>query len=297
MAGLDMSIKNFSFRGFSHATVGLLVGTACAWVLTRVGIFETGIFAEIDEAASVFQLTLFLGLGFLGMMLALRSNKEEFAFIIPYVRFRQDSVRDQPILADTNVIIDGRIPRICAAGFLSGSVIVPRFVIDELHTLADSNNEIRSERGKRGLECLDKIRNSDSLDVEIYEDFHIEAATVDAKLVQLARRLGARLLTNDVNLGQVARVQGLTVLSLNDLTRAMQTILKPGDDLLLQLVKKGKDPTQAVGYLPDGAMIVVNGAADKVGTEQAVVVIGITQTSAGRLIFADLKSAQLAESA
>ncbi|MFT5468578.1 MAG: hypothetical protein ACI8UO_003688 [Verrucomicrobiales bacterium] len=288
MAGIDIALKDFSFRGFSHAAVGLLIGTGCAWVLSQVGIFEAGIF-EGGEAGTIFQMVLYLGLGFFGMMIALRSNKEEFSFIIPYVRFRRDGVRDQPLIADTNAIIDGRILRLCATGFLSGDVIVPRFVINELQHLADSKDPVRSGRGKRGLEGLDRMRNAANLELTIREDDFPDEKQVDGKLVALARLAGGRLITNDANLGKVARLQGVTVLNLNELADAMRVQMAPGDEISLQLVKEGKDPHQAVGYLPDGAMIVVNNGKPHLGETCDVVVSGITQTSAGRLIFANLK--------
>ncbi|MEM7011860.1 MAG: PIN domain-containing protein [Verrucomicrobiota bacterium] len=293
MAALDMSLKDFSFRGFSHATIGMLIGAASAWVLSRIGIFETGMFAGGNggsEAGVIFRMVLFLGLGFLGMMLALRSNKEEFAFLIPYVRFHQEGSRDAPLIVDTNIIVDGRILRICAAGFLSGAVVVPRFVIEELQKLADSNDEIRKTRGQRGLDILDRIEKADNFEVSIREDDFSQFDTVDSKLVALAKLTGGRIITNDANLGKVARVQGVTVLSLTELTDAMRVRVSPGDELTLDLVKGGKDSHQAVGYLPDGAMIVVNNAKDHIGSTREVVVSGITQTSAGRLIFAELKS-------
>ncbi len=287
---LDLSLRNFSVRGFSHATMGLMVGVLCAWLVTRVGFFRTKGLDEYPDVQSIFELMVYLALGFIGMMLALRSNREEFSLLIPYVRFRQDAVRDQPLLVDSNVIIDGRIPRICATGFLSSALIVPRFVINELHLLADSKDPTRKERGKRGLECLAELQASKSIEVSIYEDVNPEDLMQDTRMVAVARMLGARILTNDVNLGKVAKLQGVPVLNLNELAKAMRPVVTPGDHISLALVKEGKDDHQAVGYLPDGTMIVVNQARELIGTTQDVVVGGVMQTNAGRLIFADLES-------
>jgi len=297
VGGLEIALKNFSFRGFSHATVGMLVGVLCAWIVTRIGIFQTKGLEDYQGARTIFELIVYMGLGFLGMMLALRSNKEEFSLLIPYVRFRQDSVRSYPMLVDANVLIDGRIPRICATGFLAGSLVVPRFVIDELHRMADADDDIRRERGRRGLECLQQMRTSPSLEVTIQEHADDEDAPVDTRLVSLARLLGARILTNDVNLGKVARLQGINSLNLNELAQALRPVVAPGDELRLSLIKEGKDPGQAVGYLPDGTMIVVNHAKSMIGTTQDVVVGGALQTSAGRLFFADLKGRESAAAA
>ena len=289
---IDYLLKSFTFREFSHGTIGLMIGLGCGWLILRIDFFGIAWFDQFDSKEAVRQLVelaVYCGLGFIGMTLAMRSDREEFSFIIPYVRFQQESVQDTPLLVDTNIIIDGRIPRICETGFLSGSIIVPRFVLDELHILADSHDAIRSERGKRGLAGVEQMRNTPELKVTIQEDRMSKEDLVDTKLIQLARRLKARLATNDANLGKVARLQGVDVLNFNELARAMRPVVSPGDQMDLLLVKEGKDPHQAVGYLPDGTMIVVNHAIGKMGETAEVVVAGALQTSAGRLIFAELK--------
>jgi uncharacterized protein YacL len=291
---IEMAIKDFTFKAFSSSAIGLLVGILCAWLVTRIDIFDTPWMSKYDDvtvatAKAIFQLCLYTGLGFLGMMLALRSDREEFSFIIPYVRFRQEAVQGQPILVDTNVIIDGRIPRICATGFLSGSLVVPRFVLDELHILADSGDSIKKERGKRGLECLNKMKQTPGIEVTVHEALQESDEPVDTRMIRLARIVGARVLTNDSNLGKVARLQGVAVLSLIELAKAMRPVVVASDEIELALVKEGKDAHQGIGYLADGTMIVVNHASQLVGTSQQVIVTGALQTSAGRLIFAELK--------
>lgn len=287
---VDLGLRNFSIRGFSSGTFGLLVGLLCAWLITRIGFFESGWAGEYELARDIFELCTYLALGFIGMMVALRSRRDEFSLVIPYVRFRQESVQDSPILVDSNIIIDGRVPRLCAAGFLSGPLVVPRFVLDEVQALADSGDSLRRDRGNRGLETLNQLQKSSSgVEVVIHEEDPANETTVDGKLTELARLLGARLLTNDSSLTKVARLQNVTVLNLNDLSQAMRPTVAPGDELELNLVKEGKDDHQGVGYLPDGTMIVVNQAVKHIGTTQAVVVAGSVQTSAGRLIFAELK--------
>jgi uncharacterized protein YacL len=288
---LDHLLRYFTFRGFSHGTIGLMVGLFCAWLILRVNFFDNIWFRGIENhetIENVIKLSVYTGLGFLGTMLALRSNREEFSFIIPYVRFRQDSLVEQPLLVDTNVIIDGRLPGVCETGFLSGTIIIPRFVLDELHVLADTPDSIKSERGKRGLESIEKLKQSPRLQVSIHESRMESEELVDTKLIQLARQLYAKIATNDANLGKVARLQGVKVLNFNDLARALRPSVKPGDHLELTLMKEGRDENQAVGYLPDGTMIVVNEAARKLGDTVEVIVSGALPTSAGRLIFADL---------
>ncbi len=287
---VDLCLRNFSIRGFSTGTFGLLIGLLCAWLITRIEFFAGAGFDDYETAQQIFELAVYLGLGFIGLALALRSKREEFSLIIPYVRFRQDAVHDQPLLVDTNIIIDGRLPKLCASGFLQGSLVVPSFVLDELQTLADSHDSLKSQRGKRGLEALKRMQESDALDVSIDETDPKQVAGVDAKLIQIASIYDARLLTNDANLVKVARLQGVRVLHLNELAKALRPIVAPGDEVELNLVKEGKDDHQAIGYLADGTMIVVNQAIKQIGTTQQVVVAGAVQTSAGQLIFAELKN-------
>ena len=296
IVGIDSLLKNFTIRAFSSATFGLLVGILCAWLLLRVDLFNNPWLRSkfpaapseqitFEDVLEVLELTLYMALGFLGMSVALRSTREEFSFVIPYVRFRQEGIQGQPLIVDTNIIIDGRIPAIVGTGFLSGTLIIPRFVLDELHILADSPDAIKQERGKRGLQCLEDMEKTPGLDVTIHEDYQPLEKLVDTKLVQLAKLLSARLLTNDSNLGKVAELQGISVLNLNALARAMRPTITPGDEIELTLVKEGKDAHQAVGYLPDGTMIVVNQAIEHLGSTVPVVVGGALQTTAGAAHF------------
>lgn len=283
--GLDILLRNLTIRSFSAGTFGLMIGIFCAWLITNIPWAQSD-----DGRTSWVKLALYLALGYIGTALSLRSNRQEFSLIIPYVRFRNEGIIQQPLLVDTNIIIDGRLPGICATGFLGGTLIVPRFVLDELHVLADSLETVKRDRGRRGLECLEELKRAPGLEVSIHDDYQPNEKLVDTKLIQLAKTLDARLLTNDANLGRVAQLQGLPVLNLNQLAQAMRVIVNAGDELELVLVKEGKDDHQAVGYLPDGTMIVVNHARPKLGQTAIVTVSSALQTSAGRLIFAELKS-------
>ena len=285
---LDIMLRGISIRSFSHGTFGLLIGLLCAWLVTRIGFFQAGWVEQFEVAGNIFNLCIFLGFGFIGVMLAIRSKREEFSLLIPYVRFRQDSLHDLPTLLDTNVIIDGRVHGICEAGFLGGSLVIPRFVLDELQKLADSSEELKRSRGKRGLDTLNRMQSDENLEIVINDELSGNGTSFDAKMVELADSLGARILTNDANLGKVSRLKGVSVLSLNELAMALRPIVSPGDELELELVKEGKDDHQAVGYLPDGTMIVVNQGKRHIGSRVPVVVAGAVQTSAGRLIFAEL---------
>ncbi|MEZ5387477.1 MAG: TRAM domain-containing protein [Prosthecobacter sp.] len=292
---LDVVFVRFTLRDFSHATFGLAVGLFCAWLITRIGIFQLAYFQNHGDGGtlqSVVEVCVYGTFAFFGVTFALRSDRDQFAFLIPYVRFRRDSSEGEPMLLDTNVIIDGRLPSVFRCGFLSGAVVVPRFVLDELQRLSDSAEPTKATRGRRGLEMMEKLRNAPGMTVSIHEDASDALALeVDARLVTLARELNARLITNDENLVRVARLRGITVLSFRELAEALHPELSVGDELRLSLTKPGKDKNQAVGYLPDGTMIVVNNAAPQIGQTVDVIVSNTLPTSAGRLIFADVKPA------
>ncbi len=285
---IDRVLKGLTLRVFSSATFGLLLGLFAATLLRASDV----LFYLPRETQWVISLMLYAGFGYLGMMLAIRSNRDEFSLLIPYVRFTRQAVQEAPLLVDTNIIIDGRVQAVCAAGFLSGCLVVPRFVLEELQLLADSADPMRRERGKHGFDNLEKMRRTAGLEVSVHDSAHeIEEDDLptDAKLINLARFLQSRLLTNDGNLARVARLQNLSVLNLNELTAAMRSTLAVGDALELSLTKEGRDPHQAVGYLPDGTMIVVNHARARLGQTVGVQVASALQTSAGRLIFAELR--------
>jgi uncharacterized protein YacL len=295
VVAVELGLRDVSFRRFSHATTGLLVGLTGAWLVTNIGFFRAPGLAEYQEARSIFELVTFLGLGFLGMMLALRANREEFSLLIPYVRFRQDAARDQPVVAGTDLLVDGRLPKLYGTGFLSGTLHVPRFVIEELRELADAPHETRAERGRRGLECLEQMRLSARIELVVQEPAGASDQAPDLQLIALARDLGARLLTVDAGLQRAARLQGVTALNLEELWQALRPLWKPGDEVSLPLVKEGKDAGQAVGYLPDGTMIVVNDARAKIGSTQPVIISGFVKTAAGKLLFAELKGSARAK--
>ena len=289
---IDILARNWSFRTFSSGTFGLLIGLFGAWLVTRIDLSKIPAVAELDKTGAlvnIINLAIYLSLGFLGSSLAMRSNREEFSFIIPYVRFRRDSIEEQPTMLDTNILIDGRILKLVKTGFLRGPFVVPRFILDELQILADSQSTLKKERGKRGLANLQTLRRRLNVEVSIHDDYEENGKLpVDTRLVQLSRRLVARLLTNDGNLGQVARLQGVHTLNLNDLAEAMKPEILVGDALEIELVKRGKDDHQAVGFLPDGTMVVVNHSVELMGTAQPIIVSSTIQTASGRLVFAEL---------
>jgi uncharacterized protein YacL len=282
----DRLLKGLSLRAFSSATFGLVLGLLFANLLMASQILRY----QSETTQWALRLVVYCAFAYLGMMLAMRSNRDEFSLIIPYVRFAREATQHEPLLVDTNVIIDGRIADLCATGFLSRSLIVPRFVLGELQTLADSHDPIKRERGRRGLAILNQLQQSREVELTIHDTTSDDAdLAVDARLVRTAKLLQARLLTNDTALCQVARLQQVQALNLADLARALRPTVVAGEELELDLVKEGRDAHQAVGYLPDGTMIVVNHARPHLGKVKTVVVSSALQTGAGRLIFAELK--------
>ena len=283
---IDRLLKGVSLRLFSSATFGLLLG----WIFANLLIASQILRYQTESAQWAARLIVYAVFGYLGMMLAMRSSRDEFSLIIPYVRFAREATQHEPLVIDTNVIIDGRIGDLCGTGFLSRSLIVPRFILDELQLLADSHDPNKRERGRRGLEILNQMQNSRDIELTVHESTADDGDLgTDARLVRAAKVLKARLLTNDHALAQIARLQQVPVLNLAELARALRPTLVAGDEIDLHLVKEGRESHQAVGYLPDGTMIVVNNARAHVGKTRTVVVASALQTAAGRLIFAELK--------
>jgi uncharacterized protein YacL len=193
-------------------------------------------------------------------------------------------------IIDTSCIIDGRIEQLLDTGFIEGQILVPQFVLQELQQLADASNDQKRIRGRRGLDILNRIQETFPEYIVIHSADYEDLTAVDAKLIRLAQEINATLLTNDYNLSKVANLQKVTILNINDLTQALRPIYLPGDAIELKILKQGKEPTQGVGYLEDGTMVVVEEGKDYVGGEVRVIVTSALQTSAGRMIFAKPQS-------
>jgi uncharacterized protein YacL len=255
-------------------------------------IDHSGLFENVPPTTRwLIRLGLFLGFSYIGIVLAMRSNKEDFSLIIPYVRFAPQNKPDHLLLLDTSVIIDGRIADLIDARLLEGLVIVPRFVLRELQQIGDSNDPIRRARGRRGLEMLNRLQRNPRVEVRIHDGDFPEESEVDAKLVRLARNLNAKLYTNDFNLGKIAELQSVSCVNLHEVSKAMKSVLLPGEILSLRIVREGKDKGQGVGYLNDGTMVVVNNGQSLIGQNAEVQVQSLLQTGAGVIVFAELKPA------
>ena len=286
LIGVDEMLKGFSLRAFSATTFGLLLGMCVAMLVDNSGLFEN---AEATQRWLI-RMGLFLGFGYIGIILAMRSNKEDFSLIIPYVRFRPQNQPDSLIVLDTSVIIDGRVADLIEAHFLEGLIVVPRFVLKEIQQIADSTDPIKRARGRRGLEMLNRIQRNTTAEVRVHEGDFPEEKEVDAKLVRLARNLNAKLYTNDYNLAKVAELQKVSYVNLHEVAKCLKVILLPGEILRLKIVREGKDKGQGIGYMPDGTMVVVQNGQSHVGEQVEAEVQSTLQTGAGIIVFADMKT-------
>jgi uncharacterized protein YacL len=221
--------------------------------------------------------------GYLGLVLGSK-KVEEFKF-----DGTDSKIGTDYRILDTSVIIEGRIADICDSGFIEGNLIVPRFVLNELQLVADSSDSMKRLRGRRGLDVLNHMQKSSSINIEILEQDFPKIKGVDGKLVALAKQLGAKLLTNDYNLNKVAELQGVRVLNINELANAMKPVVLPGEQMTVKIIREGKELGQGVAYLDDGTMIIVDNAQKMLNMNVKVTVTSVLQTTAGRMIFSELK--------
>jgi uncharacterized protein YacL len=278
---VDMLLKGFSLRGLSALTFGLAVGALVAMFLSSSPLFDNG----DPQVIYLFRLALFLICTYLGAVIALR-GKDEFNLVIPYVRFVPHDVETPLVVVDTSALIDGRVAKICEAGFINAALVIPRFVLEELQNVADSTDPLRQARGRRGLEVLNDLRRIKNLDLRIHESEVTKRQDVDAKLVFLAQSMRARLLTTDYNLAKMAEFHGVPWLNLNHLAKALHQELLVGDTIEVDLVKLGKEEGQAVGFLEDGSMVVVNTARAHLGRRVTAEITSVLPSAGGKMVFA-----------
>ena len=283
---LVRGVQELSTAEFVTAVVGLLLGLLMGLLLgSPLSGFEGPLGTWLPLGVS-----LFLGLGMVGLTVAKRQDLLVAAEAIGLVR-RADTESagrrgDPHIVVDSSAIIDGRIAEIVESGFLFGTLIVPRFVLDEIQHIADSPDALRRNRGRRGLEILARMQKDAPTPVVIVEDDAPDIPEVDAKLVALAKRYSRAVLTNDFNLNRVAELQGVRVLNINSLANAVKPALLPGEELRVRVIQQGKESGQGVGFLDDGTMIVVEGGSRLIDSDVDVAVTRVLQTVAGRMIFA-----------
>ncbi|WP_410772588.1 PIN/TRAM domain-containing protein [Fontibacillus sp. BL9] len=284
---IEIPMKDMA-AGAAGLTAGLLLSLMVYPVLSWFGTLE-----------SLVQLAVSVLLGYMGLYVGLE-KKEELSSLWLSGKWgsgNQEEERrlEEHKILDTSVIIDGRIADICKTGFIEGTIVIPEFVLEELQHIADSSDLLKRNRGRRGLDILNKIQKELDVNVLIYEGDFEEISEVDSKLVKLAKVLQGKVVTNDFNLNKVCELQGVSVLNINDLANAVKPVVLPGEEIMVQVIKDGKEHGQGVAYLDDGTMIVVEGGRDFIGSITEVLVTSVLQTSAGRMIFAKPKLLEKAQ--
>ncbi|MGC5327818.1 PIN/TRAM domain-containing protein [Brevibacillus sp. SYSU BS000544] len=287
--GEEMLLK-LPIADVMFGAMGLIIGLIPAFLL-----FLPISSLKIPVIKDFLPLIVSVLLGYLGFQVGLRKRDEIMAV---FSLGRKDKAKKEASgiasnvehkILDTSVIIDGRIADICRTGFIEGALVIPGFVLEELQHIADSSDILKRNRGRRGLDILNKIQKELKVKVQIWEGDFEDVAEVDSKLIKLAKVLNGKVVTNDFNLNKVCELQGVQVLNINDLANAVKPVVLPGEELTVQVIKDGKEYGQGVAYLDDGTMIVVEGGRDYIGSDIEVLVTSVLQTSAGRMIFAKPK--------
>lgn len=281
---IENRLQRVSVKGLSSMVFGLLLGIFMAKLLSDIlSLLPLGEFIQ-----SISRVVLTLVFSYFGAVMALR-GKDEFNVIIPYVRFKRQDVRGEDVLIDTSAIIDGRVIDIYKTNFLTGRLVVPRCVLQELQKISDSADDLKRERGRRGMELLRHMQKDSKAEIHVHEDDLPDVPNVDEKLIKLAKMMDSRICTTDFNLGRIAALQGVEVLNIHELVNAVKPVVLTGERLEVKLLREGKEPNQAVAFLEDGTMIVVSDAQKLIGKKVNVVVTSVLQTQAGKMIFARLE--------
>lgn len=296
---LDIFVPRKSLSIMSGLFFGLIVGMVIAYGLSLILdlVVESNLASgEIsdDPALASFVSALKVAIGVICAYLAVSfilQTKDDVRFVIPYVEFAKQTKGAKPLVLDTSVIVDGRIADIAKTRIIESECVVPRFVLQELQTIADSADKLKRTRGRRGLDMLNKLQSNEFVDITILDvmpDRSAPSAGVDEMLVDLAIQLGGHVVTNDYNLNKIAQLRGVVVININDLANALKPVVLPGESMVVKIIKPGEEAGQGIGYLEDGTMVVCEGAKEKTGDTVKLTVTSVLQTSAGRMIFGRL---------
>ena len=284
----ELRLRRIALSGLVGGAVGVVFGLVAAVLFTFI-ISRT---SEAESTRSFLEYASLFAFGYLGLVLGLGRGAE-----FPWDRMQSASLAPAAVnlpvaeslkLLDTSVLIDGRIADICEAQFLDGVLCVPQFVLHELQLVADSGDPLKRQRGRRGLEVLQRMQKMPQVEIRILDDDFPQIPDVDHKLVELARRNGAKIVTNDFNLNKVATVQGFSVLNVNQLANALKPAVLPGEPMRVLILREGKEANQGVAYLDDGTMVVVDGARKLINKSIDIIVTSVHQTTAGKMIFGRL---------
>lgn len=291
---LDIFVPRKSLSAISGLFFGLMVGMVVAFGLSLIVdlLVEANMpGGDISDSVTIIVSAVKLALGVICCYMAISfilQTKDDIRFIIPYVEFAKETKGAQPLVLDTSVIVDGRIADIASTRIIESEMIVPRFVLLELQTIADSSDKLKRVRGRRGLDMLNKLQSNEKIDIRILEavpERSADNAGVDEMLVDLALQLNGKVVTNDYNLNKIAQLRGVSVININDLANALKPVVLPGEIMTVKIIKPGEEAGQGVGYLDDGTMVVAEGAREQLGHIVDLTVTSVLQTSAGRMIF------------
>lgn len=281
---VEQGIRQVSLRIIFGGVLGMITGLIIA-VLLGWGLTYASTWVKQEIAPFIYTLLASI-LGYLGLVIGSKKSEE---FSLPFFGASKPVKSGDYRILDTSVIIDGRIADICETGFVEGNLIVPRFVLEELQHIADSSDSMKRSRGRRGLDILNRMQKAGGINIEIVDHDFPKIKGVDGKLVALAKKQGGKIITNDFNLNKVAELQGIKILNVNDLANSLKPVVLPGETMVVKVIKEGKEPGQGVAYLDDGTMVIVDNAVRHQGETIEVTVTSVLQTTAGRMIFSELK--------
>lgn len=292
-AALAAAMIAFEMR-VRKASLKTLIGAAIGSILGILGAFLIGILISIQKEAAVsaetqtfLTISLALFMGYVGLMVGAAKGEYIDLSVLGGI-FSDKHVKIDYKILDTSVIIDGRIADIAETGFLTGTLVIPTFVLNELQQVADSADSSKRQRGRRGLDMLQRLRNNTKLDIQILENDFPSVKEVDLKLIELAKQLDGVIITNDFNLNKVAQLRGVIVLNINELANALKPVVLPGEAMRVFVLKEGKEYNQGVAYLDDGTMVVIDNARRLIGKTADIAVTSVLQTTAGKMIFGRL---------
>lgn len=284
---IDEALNKFITSLHKYTGYDLMIGSAGLIIGLVVAALISLPIARIEFAGTYLSIIIFIVCGYIGLAIAMKKAPD-----ISHLKLTSTGLASKPAsgimpkILDTSIIIDGRMVDIAKTGFLEGRILVPRFVLHELQELADSEDSLKRNRARRGMDILQELQRDLAIEVEIVDRDFPSINGVDAKLILLAKEIDGAILTNDYNLNKIAQLEGLIVLNINELSNALKPVLLPGERMSVKIVKEGKELTQGVAYLDDGTMIVVEGGREKINESVDITVTSVLQTAAGRMIFA-----------
>lgn len=284
---VDVLIPRKRVEVASAVYFGLLIGVLLAYLFNLALNPLFNMYGDSFESGVTLMSLIVLPYLCISFLL---QTKDDFRFVIPYVEFSRELKGGRPMILDSSALIDGRISDVVDTNIIDAQFVVPQFILQEVQDIADSHDKVRRSRGRRGLDVLRKLQQDPKVDVRIQESDSAKGATVDQRLIEIAKQLNGRLVTNDLNLNKLSQVQGIDVINLNDVSNALKPRFIPGERVRIKIIKEGESAGQGVGYLDDGTMVVVESGSRQMGREVDTIVTSVLQNSAGRMIFCRISS-------